>query len=56
MIVCTTTLSFPVMLIGVRGGAFLSACRSERNRISLATSIEVEVLDKYVHATDDVLS
>ena len=49
-------LSFPAILVGVRGGAFLSPCRTESNQISLATGIEVEVLAKYVHTTADVLS
>ena len=50
-----TTFYFPTMLFGVRDDSFLSCFWSERNQVSLATGIDVEVLLLYFHTTDDVL-
>ena len=49
-------LSFPAVIIGFRGDAFLSCCYSARNISSLASGIYVEVLPLYAHDTADVLS
>ena len=49
-------LSFPSVIIGVRGGAFIYCCQCARMKSSLAAGIAVEVFSLYVHATSDVLS
>ena len=47
---------FTAMLIGVRDYDFISCCWSERNQVSLATGIDVELIYSYVNDTADVLS
>ena len=49
-------LSFPAMIVGVRGGSFSYHCWRSINWSSLAAWIDVEVLPLYVHATDNILS
>ena len=49
-------LSFPAMVIGVRGNAFLSPCWRTSNRNSLAAGIDFGVIPLYVYATSAVLS
>ena len=49
-------LYFPDVIIGVRGDALLSCCRSARKQSSLTARIDVETLLLYSHATAGAFS